>query len=107
MHKDIHCWRDLEIAHQLALRLLAQLEEAGFCVNPTKSCVVYRLKGRLLAKARKLFQYTEIRDGEAVLLWRLRPYNPLRAVSGQAASLTANHGATGFPIVRHFKYLGI
>ena len=68
---------------------------------------MYRLKGRLLAKARKLFQYTEIRDGKAVPLWRLTPHNPLRALSGEAAPLTAFHGATGFPIVRHFKYLGI
>ena len=45
VHKDIHCWRDLEIAHQLALRLLAQLEEAGFSVNPTKCCVMYRQDG--------------------------------------------------------------
>ena len=50
-----------------------------------------------------------MRDGKfkAVLLWRLTPYNPLRALSGEAASLTTFHGATGFPIVRHFKYLGI
>ena len=50
-----------------------------------------------------------MRDGKfkAVLLWRLTPYHPLRALSGEAASLTTLHGATGFPIVRHFKYLGI
>ena len=68
---------------------------------------MYRLKGRLLAKARQLFQYTEMRDGKAVLLWRLTPHNPLRTLSGEAASLTTLHRATGFPIVRHFKYLGI
>ena len=56
VHKDIYCWRDLEIAHQLALSLLAHLEAAGFAVNPTKCCIMYRLKGRLLAKARKLWQ---------------------------------------------------
>ena len=56
VHKDIYCWRDLEIAHQLALSLLAHLEAAGFSVNPSKYCVMYRLKGRLLAKARKLWQ---------------------------------------------------
>ena len=47
VHKDIYCWRDLEIAHQLALSLLAHLEAAGFSVHPTKCCVMYRL-GRLL-----------------------------------------------------------
>ena len=47
VHKDIYCWRDLEIAHQLALSLLAHLEAAGFSVNPTKCCVMCRLKGRL------------------------------------------------------------
>ena len=106
VHKDIYCWRDLEIAHQLALSLLAHLEAAGFAVNPTKCCIMYRLKGRLLAKARKLCQCTELRDGKAVPLWRLTPYNPPRALSGEAAPLTALHGATGFPIVRHFKCLG-
>ena len=75
VHKDIYCWRDLEIAHQLALSLLAHLEAAGFSVNSTKCCVMYRLKGRLLAKVRQLFQYTEMRDGKAVLLWRLTPHN--------------------------------
>ena len=85
VHKDIYCWRDLEIAHQLALSRLAHLEAAGFSVYPTKCCVMYRLKGRLLAKARRLFQYTEMRDRKAVLLWRLTPYNPLRALSPQAS----------------------
>ena len=47
-----------------------------------------------------------MRDGKAVLLWRLTPFNPPRALSGEAAPLTALHGATGFPIVRHFKCLG-
>ena len=93
VHKDIYCWRDLEIAHQLALSLLAHLEAAGFSVNPSKYCVMYRLKGRLLAKARKLFQYTESREGKAVPLWRLTPYNPLRALSGEALRYTARRAS--------------
>ena len=38
VHMDIHCWRDLEIAHQLALSLLAHLEDSGFSVNPAEAC---------------------------------------------------------------------
>ena len=43
-----------------------------------------------MAKARKFCQYTEIREGKAIPLWRLTPYNPLRALSGEAASATSN-----------------